>query len=264
VSLNNGINHNIQSLDIDTIEDEDELASSNMSSSNNSNFNDNSSSFTDQVKDTASQAFQQTQQAAGQMLDKAKDTVKDQLSTQKDRATDSMGGFTDALHQTGQQLRQNGQGAFGDYADSLASQVDRAVGFLRERDVDQLVSDVENFARKQPALFIGGAVLLGIAVGRFLKSSSPAPQNQFTTATNPNSLSGSQAPKMIESHIPERVYENADTSRHLDQFSDDALPSNAPLSAHDYVPGFPPQGESSTQSDNSSTTSSTTFPDFSS
>jgi hypothetical protein len=35
-----------------------------------------------------------------------------------------------------------------------------------------LVGDVENFARRQPALFIGGALALGILAARFLKSSS--------------------------------------------------------------------------------------------
>lgn len=35
------------------------------------------------------------------------------------------------------------------------------------------VQDTEQFARRRPALFFGGAVLAGLAVGRFFKSASP-------------------------------------------------------------------------------------------
>jgi len=259
-------------LDVDTMADEDELASSPGSASGAAN--GGTTSLTDQVKDTAQQAVAQTQQVAGQALDKAKDTVKSQLSSQKDRAADTLGGFTQALHQTGQQLRQSGQGVFGDYADSLAGQVDRAVSFLRENDVDDLTRQVEDFARNQPALFVGGAFVLGVAIARFLKSSS---EPQFATAANtsgggtgnynygaaPASLtstgrenggmsdSGKQksSDRDAGSHIPDQVYGNADPSRHLDQFSDDAIPDNPVPSAHGYVAGVGTKGDDSAQSD---------------
>jgi hypothetical protein len=50
-------------------------------------------------------------------------------------------------------------------------------GYLTARDVDQLVSEAEAFARRQLAAFLGGAFALGFLVSRFLKSSSPQSQN---------------------------------------------------------------------------------------
>ena len=57
---------------------------------------------------------------------------------------------------------------------------------VRERDMRELVGEVENFARRQPTLFFGGAMILGFAALRFLKSSAPqrgaaneAPSNAF-------------------------------------------------------------------------------------
>jgi hypothetical protein len=44
---------------------------------------------------------------------------------------------------------------------------------LRQKDVRELMSDVERFAQRQPTLFLGGAFALGLLGARFLKSSAP-------------------------------------------------------------------------------------------
>ena len=47
------------------------------------------------------------------------------------------------------------------------------VGYLRGKDFDRMVDDLEGFARRQPALFLGGAFMLGLLAARFLKSGNP-------------------------------------------------------------------------------------------
>ena len=51
---------------------------------------------------------------------------------------------------------------------------------MREKDVRQLVGEVQDFARRQPTLFFGGAVLLGFAALRFLKSAPPSGGTELT------------------------------------------------------------------------------------
>jgi hypothetical protein len=92
---------------------------------------------------------------------------------QKDRAAEGLGSVAQALRQTGQQLQGQNQEAFTSYIDRAASQVDRFSTYLQQKDMGQLVYDVERFARRQPALFLGGAFVLGLLGARFLKSSSP-------------------------------------------------------------------------------------------
>jgi hypothetical protein len=41
---------------------------------------------------------------------------------------------------------------------------------MRNRDMSEIVGNVQDFARKQPTAFFGAAVLLGFAAVRFLKS----------------------------------------------------------------------------------------------
>jgi len=203
-----------------------------------------------QVKETASQALEQGQQVAGQAIDKAKDSVKSQLSNQKEKAVSTLGNFTDALMHTGEQLRQSGQGVFGGYAETLADRVDHVAGYLRENDIDDLTAQVEDFARKQPALFIGGAFVVGIALARFLKSSHA---NTGTTAASYNST----LPTPASAGALTTVEDNAFTpTERQDQFSDDALPDTAPLTAHGYVNGI---GVSESESSSTSESSSSPF-----
>ena len=45
---------------------------------------------------------------------------------------------------------------------------------LREQDLEQLMNTTAQFARRQPALFLGAAFALGFAATRFIKSSAPS------------------------------------------------------------------------------------------
>jgi hypothetical protein len=51
--------------------------------------------------------------------------------------------------------------------------VENVAGYVQSTTPQDLVRDVERLARRQPALFFGSALLLGLGAGRFLKSSAP-------------------------------------------------------------------------------------------
>jgi hypothetical protein len=53
-----------------------------------------------------------------------------------------------------------------------ADQIDSFSRSLREKDVNELLDDAQQLARRQPALFIGGAFVLGLIGARFFKSSA--------------------------------------------------------------------------------------------
>jgi hypothetical protein len=129
--------------------------------------------FADQVKDTAGQVADQAQQTAGQVAEQAREQVSSRLSGQKDRAAEGLNSVAQALRQSGQQLREQDQQNVTDYIDRAASQIERVSSYLQNNDLGQLVDDVERFARRQPAIFLGGAFVLGLLGARFLKSSRP-------------------------------------------------------------------------------------------
>ncbi|MEQ6204883.1 hypothetical protein ABMC88_17725 [Sulfitobacter sp. HNIBRBA2951] len=58
-------------------------------------------------------------------------------------------------------------------AQQVADQVEGIAQQLRTADLGSVAHEVSSFARKNPALFIGGAALLGFAATRFLKARDP-------------------------------------------------------------------------------------------
>jgi hypothetical protein len=107
---------------------------------------------------------------ARSLMDRARDGAFNKLDAQRERAASGLGSMVDALRESGRNLQ--GQNAtMASYVDGAASQLERFTGGIRERDLNQMVRDVEMFARQRPAIFLGSAFALGLAMARFLKSS---------------------------------------------------------------------------------------------
>jgi hypothetical protein len=62
--------------------------------------------------------------------------------------------------------------AIANLATTAADQTEQFARYLHETDARQLIATVEDAARRQPLLFLGGAFLLGVAASRFLKAAS--------------------------------------------------------------------------------------------
>jgi len=122
----------------------------------------------EQVKDLANQARDQTVELAHQ----ATDQVSQLVDQQKQQAAERLGGLAGALHEAARQLEQKDADGFGRYAHRAADQVDRASRYLREKDLKSFVRDAEGFARRHPDLFLGGTLIAGVLLARFLKSSA--------------------------------------------------------------------------------------------
>lgn len=81
-------------------------------------------------------------------------------------------------------------------AQQVADQVEGLATRLRSADLNTMTRDVSRFARNNPALFIGGAALLGLAATRFLKARGPdhagyssGPSDPWQTQSAPNPTS---------------------------------------------------------------------------
>ncbi len=129
-----------------------------------------------QAKADASQgagAKGEAKQQAGKLADQAKEQASSRTAEQKERATESLDHVAQALHQTGDNLRDEEQQTVARYMDDAATQVERLAGYLKEKSPEDLFHEAERFARREPAMFVGGAFALGLLGARFLKSSSP-------------------------------------------------------------------------------------------
>jgi len=121
-----------------------------------------------EVKDLAAQVKDETVRAAGE----AKGQVEQLMAQQKEQAANRLGGLAGALREAGQKLQESDGEGYGRYADRAAAQVDRLSNYMRERNLGDLMGDLEGLARRHPDLFLGGTLLAGVLIARFLKASS--------------------------------------------------------------------------------------------
>jgi hypothetical protein len=160
--------------------------------------------ITDQVQDTAGQVIGQAQETAGKVVDQVRETASSRISSQKDRAAETIGTLAGVIRDTGTQLQDKDQGTLAEYTGKVADQIEQLSTYLQNKDMRDIVAEVERFARRQPAIFLGGAFALGMLGARFLKSSAQQAQPQYgdtsqNWSTQPYSAgyySGTQSSRM--------------------------------------------------------------------
>ncbi len=134
-------------------------------------------------KSTNESIIDQAKQAAQDVYGRTKDQLEGQLKTQKDGAASQLGGVVSALRETSRQLNQAEQAeqaGLPAYANKAADQVERLTEYVRSRTIGDLIGDVEGFARREPAIFLGGSFALGLLAARFLKSSGHRTESRPT------------------------------------------------------------------------------------
>jgi hypothetical protein len=133
------------------------------------------SSVAGKVVDSAKQAASQAKEAASGVIDQAKDQAATRVDQQRQTAATGVQAVAQAFRNMGDDLRNRQEGPVAEYAaevgHAIGGQAERLANYLRQRNARQLVTDAEDFARRSPAVFLGGAFVLGLAASRFLKSS---------------------------------------------------------------------------------------------
>ena len=107
--------------------------------------------------------------AAG-VMDQVKQQASTRVSEQKARAAESLGSVATAIKQASEHLRTENQ-TLAAYADTAVNQIQHFADRMRDKEPGEMMDDLERFARRNPAAFVGGAFLLGIGLARFMKSS---------------------------------------------------------------------------------------------
>ena len=119
--------------------------------------------------------------AAG-VMDQVKQQASSRVNEQKTRAIDGLGTVASAIRQASEHLRTENQ-TLAAYADKAVDQIQLFADRMRDKDPAEMIRDAEQFARRNPAAFVGGAFVIGLALTRFLKSSgSDATHREFASS----------------------------------------------------------------------------------
>lgn len=128
----------------------------------------------DQAQEKMGEVKEQVQEKAGEVVGQVREQAATRIASQKDQAAGRLWTVAWAFRTAGDNLREQDEHQIAQITDKVAEQVERVTSYLGHRDINQIANDVQRFARRQPALFLGGALALGFLGSRFLKSSSRA------------------------------------------------------------------------------------------
>lgn len=113
-----------------------------------------------EIKEQGRQKAQDIRHKAESFAGEQKEMVSGKLST-----------LGNALHRLADQLGQEHNEQMAGYAHRAAGGVERLSQTLRQRRPAELVRELEDFARRNPGIFLGAALAGGVMLGRFLRSS---------------------------------------------------------------------------------------------
>jgi hypothetical protein len=116
------------------------------------------------------EAADRAREAAIEKVESVRDRTREGIDQSRQQVADRIRRLGSALRSASDALHDEDR-TVARYAELASEKIEQAAGYIGSADVRRTMRDVEGFARRQPALFFGGAFLLGLAAGRFLKSS---------------------------------------------------------------------------------------------
>ena len=117
------------------------------------------------------QTKQTVANVANQATAQATQKVQSGVAQGKDRTARALGAVADSLRSAGNDLRGRDEGMISQFVDRAADRASQIADHLNNSDPNALLDDVENFARREPMMFVAGAFAIGLVAARFLKSS---------------------------------------------------------------------------------------------
>jgi gas vesicle protein len=129
----------------------------------------------EKAKEAGREVLSEARERTGEVADEARTRVNRMAEERKSQAADTLERVSHALRSASDSLREEEADGLGRYGERAAGQVERFSSYIRENDLDSMISSAEDFARRRPEIFYGGMLLGGVIAGRFLRSSSSSP-----------------------------------------------------------------------------------------
>ena len=114
---------------------------------------------------------------------RGRDAVLEELNERKDLGADYISGVAEVLRRVAVEVDQQMPFA-ASYIRTAAGQVDDVADGVRSGDASQFVREAQRFAREQPTLVAGMAMLAGFAVVRLVRNANAAgPQTDLASSS---------------------------------------------------------------------------------
>jgi len=123
-----------------------------------------------------SELLKQAKTATGEAYDTVAEKASTTFQEKKLGLTSGLNSIADGIRRAGDALTQTQDQNYiteysARYADTAAQKLQQAARYFESSDFQTMRRDTEGFAKRNPAIFLGGAFVLGMLAARFLKSS---------------------------------------------------------------------------------------------
>lgn len=161
----------------------------------------------EELKRQAADVADAAKQKACEAAEQAKHSGVQYAHEKKARVAEEIGVFSNAIRKASGKLHEEEHGSIASYVDVAAEQLDRCRQSLESKEINEIVDDVQDFARRRPEVVYGGMFVAGLAAMRFLKASKPArsrqPQQDLSLDRNrPPAAFGHHPDTVVESAAP--------------------------------------------------------------
>lgn len=131
-------------------------------------------SFTDAAGSVLEDTKEQVSQGVKSVTSEAKERTTSAIHRSKHKLATQISDVATAIKHSGDELEQskNVEDTIAYYAKNAGDKIQDVANYLDNKEVGEMLRDVEGFARRQPAIFVGGAVALGLLAARFVRSSA--------------------------------------------------------------------------------------------
>jgi hypothetical protein len=163
---------------------------------------ENGSQAAEMAQEKASQAAGAAQERAQHAAGQAQARLREQIEQRSAQAASQVNEQASDLRSVGEALRSQGKDGPARAADQLAGYAERVGSYLQDKDAETLLSDAEDFGRRQPLAVAAGGLILGLATSRFVKASSRRRYRRGLTVSRPNGVYAQGAPPSAPAQPP--------------------------------------------------------------
>jgi hypothetical protein len=110
---------------------------------------------------------------ASEYAAEAKEAVAEKAEGAQQNISANMSAFGGAMRAASEHLANNDQRAASKFVLEAAGGIERLSSSLRDKPFEDVLEEIRSFGRQNSGALIAGSVLAGLALGRFIKSSTP-------------------------------------------------------------------------------------------
>jgi hypothetical protein len=118
---------------------------------------------------TPAESARRIKDAATQVIDRGREAAMSRVQQGAERARTTAQTTSEALRRAASDVEQDNT-LIGTGLRRVADLIDETTGRIGGGDLNQVVDGLNNFARRQPALFIGASLALGFVIARLGKT----------------------------------------------------------------------------------------------